>query len=110
MKAAAPRKGKWSAGYGFWTIQWTRQRGQDAALKLREGCSREMQAAGTQISCSEGKNVFLRSQKRLRKVFGKSVKFELDSKVGGKFSYPEKGDGWHRGYFVLILFLKSAFS
>lgn len=76
---------------------------QSAVPYSREGCSREVQSVGTQISfSSKGKNV-LRSQKRLRNVFGKSVRFGLDSKVGGKFSDPERG--WlAQGYFVSVLF------
>lgn len=31
-RLVAPKKGKWSAGYSSQTIQWTRQRGQDAAV------------------------------------------------------------------------------
>lgn len=73
-RVVAPRKGKCAAGSSSWTTQWTRQRGQDAAvccaLRETERCSREVQGAGTQISfSSKGKNLFLRSQNRLRKVF-----------------------------------------
>lgn len=67
-------------------------------------------SAGTQRSFStEGKDVFLRNWKRPFKVFGKSVRYELDSKVGGKFSCPERR--WlAQGIYLFSSFSKSAYA
>lgn len=111
-RLVAPRKGKWSAGYSSQTAVDQAEGARCRSLLCpgeREGCSREVQGAGTQTSfSSRGKNVFLRGQKRLRKVFGKSVRFGLGSKVGGKFSHPERG--WlAQGIFCFSPFFEVCF-